>query len=232
MGLFIFLTRLVSVDPLHPGPVPCPEFASPLELRAPGGEQFLSHPLGSSCRVSMAAGALVLRGVPDHSQSQNLFYVMSPVHPVKFPPLSYREWSQNGVVEDSGSRSVTGFALGDQFIHDGNSGSDFGQHLVGRHAFRFGTLWRFSPSGKVIQFRDQRDSDPLHGRDGSGQWLSRLQTALEAPNGPAVGSVKMLEHLRRTPLPFRKTLRTIRQLLGGHAASSGRNRLLQAFEIR
>src|SRR5882757_3698171 len=110
------------------------------------------------------------------SQSQNLFHMMASVHPVKLSPLIRCEWAEDRMVEHTGSRTVKGFASGNELTHLVDSGNDFSHHFFGGHSLRDGAFGCFSTLGKISQPYDQSDLHSLLPGDRTCQRLARPQT--------------------------------------------------------
>ena len=129
---------------------------------------------------------------------------MTPMGPVKLPPLACGQRSEDGMVQNLDARAVALFALRDELVHGGNLGADVGQDFLRGHAS--GTAPGRATCVRSGNIRSSVTSATRHSlleSGHAGQRLPGFQTALKSLLGPGVGQIEMLEYFRRAPLPFR-----------------------------
>ena len=132
------------------------------------------------------------------------------------------------MVEHSGSKAMTGFALGEQLAHGDYAGIDLGQHRIWRQALRSGALGRLAAFWKVTKFYSHSDFRALLYGDRTGQWFSFLQAAFQTLHRSGVGEIKMFEHFGGAPRSGWMAC----EFLTADAASGGVDRLPETFQIR
>jgi non-ribosomal peptide synthetase component F len=138
----------------------------------------------------------------DSPQSQNLFHVMIPVQPMKFPPLLTCERPKDRMVDQPDSTPMPGLTLCDELVHGQDGWPNLGDYFFCRHSTRYRIFGRLSRARQITSFYGYYGEQAVFQSGRPRQRFPCSQTALESFYGPSVGKKQMLEDLRGAPLPF------------------------------
>ena len=162
------------------------------------------------------------------TQFSNLLYVMQAMHQMKFPPLIDREGAEEGMIENFDATAESGGASGEQLIHLGNLGQNFGQDFLPRQSPGPCVRRRFPSLGQMVEPENHERLAPVFPSRLRPKRFTASENSRESFERSGVSQVKMLEDFCRRPFARKVPA----QLLARQTGHGGFDLAPQSLEMR